>query len=113
MEKEEIKEGILHLLQRTSSTGDGMGWTFLEIRELLKINNVKGYFEDTKESWKKLKDLLKEMEEEGLIEERHFGEVLSGRVDFSIEQKGIDWIKKRRKELKHKGIRLENKWKLI
>ena len=36
--------------------------------------------------------------------------MLSGRVDFSLEQPGIDLIEKKRKELKE--IKLEEKWKL-
>ena len=74
MDKEEVKEGILCLLQGTAPTGDSIGYTFLEIKEFLKVNNVQGYFEEGKEHWKKLKDILGEMEEENLIEERHFGE---------------------------------------
>lgn len=105
MKREEIKEAILYLLQGTSPTGDGTGHTFLEIRQFLKLNNVKGYFEDNKEAWNRLKELLNKMEEEGLIEERHFGEVLCGRVDYSIEEQGIDLIEKRKK--------LEDKWKLV
>jgi len=106
MDKEKIKEGILYLLQRTAPTGDNMGYIFLEIRKFLKLNNVQGYFEETKKSWKKLKELLDEMGEEKLVEERHFGNVLNGRVDFSIEQKGIDLLTKKQKDLKEKWKKL-------
>ena len=106
MDKEEIKQGILHLLtQSNSSIGDGMGYTLLEIKDFLKFNNVSEYSESDKESWEKIKDLLNEMEEEDLIEERHFGEILSGRVDYSIENKGLQLIKNKDKILK-------TKWKL-
>ena len=102
MEIKKIEEGILYLLQGTSPTGDGSGYTFLEIREFLESNNIQGYFEEEKYSWKKLKDLLEKMEEKELIEERHFGEILGGRVDFSIEQKVSELIEKKQKELKEK-----------
>jgi|TARA_Y100000310_G_scaffold327336_1_gene393532 hypothetical protein len=105
MDEQEIKEGILYLLEGSSPTGDGSGYTLLEIRDFLKLNNVEGFFEEGKENWKRLKNLLDEMEEGGLIEERHFGEVLGGRVDFSIENPGNDLIEGKRKSLKEK-------WKL-
>jgi len=105
VDKQEIKEGILYLLEGSSPTGDGSGYTFLEIRDFLKLNNITGFFEEGKENWKRLKNLLDEMIEAGLIEERHFGEVLGGRVDFSIENPGNDLIKDKRKSLKEK-------WKL-
>lgn len=107
MEREEIIEGILYLLQGTSPTFDGRGYTLLQIREFLKLNNVKDY----SESIGKLRKLLNDMENNGLIEKRHFGEKYHGRVDYGIEQKGIDIIDKKRKELKEKGIKLDNKWK--
>ncbi len=110
MRKEEIKEGILYLLQGVSPTGDGVGWTFLEIRRFLRINNIQGYFEETKSSWKRLKEIIEEMKNEGLIEERYFGEELNGMVDFSITQKGIDWIKGRDNELQKQIVK---KWKVI
>src|SRR3989344_1395510 len=47
-EKEEVINGILHLLQVTAPTFDGLGHTFLQIREFLKLNNVQGYSEDDK-----------------------------------------------------------------
>ena len=112
MEKEEIIEGILHLLQGTAPTFDGLGYTYLQIREFLKLNNVQGYSEDEKSSLQRLKQLLREMEENGLIEERHFEEKYNGRVDYALEQKGIDLIEKKRKESKAKSIKLDDKWKL-
>ncbi len=106
MEKEEIIEGILYLLQGTAQT-------FLQIREFLKLNKIQGYSEDEKSSIQKLKQLLREMEEKKLIEERHFDEKYNGRVDYALEQNGIDLIEKKRKEVKTKSIKLENKWKLL
>jgi len=55
-----------------------MEYTFLQIREFLKLNNIKGYFWEGKESWGTLKNLVSEMEKLGLIEERHFDENLGG-----------------------------------
>jgi len=95
MKKEEIKEGILCLLAGESPTGDGSGYTLLEIREFLNLNNIEGYFEENEESGNRLKELLIEMEKEGLLEERHFGEVLKGRVDYSIENPGTEFLKKK------------------
>jgi len=46
---------------------------------------------EVKDNWNKLKIHLFYMEEEGLIEERHFPK---GLVDYSIEQKGIDLYNK-------------------
>lgn len=106
MEKKQIKEGILYLLQQNSSSAaDGMGYTLLEIKDFLKLNTVKGYFEDDKQAWKNLKELLSEMEEEGLVEERHFDAGLGGRVDYSIENPGIGMVGKNSKILK-------DKWKI-
>ena len=105
MDEEELIEGILHLLQGTSPTFDGSGYTLLQILEFLELNNVKT-------SIKELRNLLIEMDENGLIEERNFDEKHHGRVDYSIDQKGIDLIEKRRKGLKARGIRLDNKWKI-
>ena len=113
MEKEEVISGILYLLQASAPTFDGLGHTFLQIKEFLKLNNVKGYFEDEKLSILRLRKLLNGMEEDGLIEERHFEEKYNGRVDYALEQKGIDLIEKNRKEAKVKSIRLDDKWKLI
>lgn len=103
MDKKEIIEGILYLLRGTSPTFDGSGYTFLQIKEFLKTNNVE---------IKQLKELLKKMENEGLIEERHFDEKYNGRVDYSIEKNGINLIEKIKKELKAKGIILDNKWRI-
>lgn len=100
MEKEKVIEAILCQLQRTSPTFEDNGHTLLQIREFLKLNNIKGYFEDGHGSWKNLKKLLEEMEEGGLVEERHFSEKYSGRVDYSIEQKGINLIKGKKLNLK-------------
>lgn len=107
MEKEEIIKGILYLLQEgSSSVGDGMGFTLLEIKEYLKLNNVNGYFEESRDSWIKLKKLINGMEEKGLIEERHFGG--EGRVDYSIENPGIEIMEKTDKK-----VNLKSKWKIL
>lgn len=113
MEKEEVIGGILYLLEGTAPTFDGLGYTFLQIREFLKLNKVQGYYKDEKSSLQKLKQLLYEMEEKELIEERYFDEKHNGRVDYALEQKGIDLIEKKRKEAKTKSIKLESKWKLL
>ncbi len=112
MEKEEVIEGILYLLQGTAPTFDGLGYTYLQIKEFLKLNKIQGYSKDEKSSLQKLKKLLHEMEENEWIEERHFEEKYNGRVDYALEQKGIDLIERKRKELKVKGIKLENKWEI-
>jgi hypothetical protein len=92
MDKETIKDGILFLLE-------GDNYTLLEIRSFFKLNKIEGYFEEEKESWRNLKNLLNDMEDQELIEERHFDD---GRVDYSIEQRGIDLIKQKRNKLKSK-----------
>jgi len=85
MKNKEVIEGILYLLQEKAPTFDGMGYTFLQIREFLKLNSIKGYFEEGKEPWENLKSLLREMEENNLMEERHFDESLGGRVDIALK----------------------------
>jgi len=103
MEKEEIIEGILYLLQGDNSNFDGFGYTLEEVRTFLKFNKV-GEFTD----------FLHEMEQDGLIEERHFdfsGKDL-GRIDYSIENIGIKKIEEIKKSLKVRGIKLEDKWKI-
>ena len=67
MEKEEIIEGILYLLQGDNSNFDGFGYTLEEVRTFLKFNKV-GEFKENGD----LTDFLHEMEQDGLIEERHF-----------------------------------------
>ena len=54
------------------------------------------------------------MENKSLIEERHFdfSGKYTGRIDYSIENKGIELIEKIRKELKLRGIKIKDKWKL-
>lgn len=95
MEREGIKKCILYLLQ------DGLGHTFLEIREFLNINSVEGYSDENKGSLEQLKNLFSEMEDNGLIEERHFND---GRADYAIRQDGIDLIRKKRKKLKREWV---------
>jgi len=104
MNKQEIKEGILFLLTQHTDEGDGLGYTFDEIRIFLKLNNVARFFEE--ENTDALNDLLDEMEKEELIEERHFGKVLEERIDFSIENEGI-------KLIQGKEDFLKNKWKIL
>jgi len=109
MEEQEIKEGILYLLSHNSDIGDGLGHTLIEIQNFLEHNDIwkkdKYDQEKNKENWEKIKNLLDEMEKEGLIEERHFGEELMGRVDYSSENLGFELIKDKEKEL-------EAKWKI-
>ncbi|MDP3992561.1 MAG: hypothetical protein U1B79_01275 [Candidatus Pacearchaeota archaeon] len=82
MDNEKIIKDILHLLSKKSVNYDEMGHTFLEIKDLLK--NIEA---------RKLKQILIDMEDKNLIEERHFAD---GRVDYSIENKGLDLIKVRK-----------------
>src|SRR5687768_663210 len=97
MEKQDVKEGILLLLEGTSpDSADGFGWTFNEIKEYLKLNDIE-YEENA------LKILLDEMENEGLIEGRLSGNTI---WDYSIENPGIEIIKE-------KGKSLNEKWKLL
>jgi len=96
MEKKEIIEGILYMLQGATSKFDGRRYKYLQILDFLKANNV---------IVNNLREIIKEIEDKGLIEERHFGKEHDDRVDYSIEQKGIDLIKNKRNELR-------NKWKL-
>ncbi|NCN51907.1 hypothetical protein GW931_02755 [archaeon] len=105
MDNEKIKEGILYLLEGVSPTGDGHGYTFLEIKLFFKFNNILNFCEETKESWKKLKNLLINMEKANLIEERYFGKKFNGRVDFSIEPLGTKLIGGKTKFL-------EKNWKI-
>lgn len=109
---EEVIEGILYLLQGTAPTFDGIGFTYLQIKEFLKINGIKGFFENDKSSILRLRHLLHNMEENDLIEERHFDEKYNGRVDYAIENKGLEVIKDMIKKAKTKGIKLDDKWKI-
>ncbi|MFC1685514.1 hypothetical protein ACFLZZ_00655 [Nanoarchaeota archaeon] len=97
MEKDEIIEGILYLLQFEGE----LAFTLLEIKDFLKLNGIKEYSED-EGHWRKLKELLVEIENQELIEERHFGKEYHGRVDYSIENPGTQRIKDKQKELKEK-----------
>jgi|SRR3989344_8336472 len=81
MDNDTIKEGILYLLDHESvDSPDGMGFTFFEIMSFLTLNNLldEGEIEF-------LKNLLSDMEQDRLIEERYFDD---GRVDYSIENRG-------------------------
>ncbi|MEJ2267862.1 MAG: hypothetical protein P8X70_02185, partial [Nanoarchaeota archaeon] len=73
MEKEKLVGGILCLLSHNALSGDGSGYTLLEIMKFFEINKINDFSE--KEGFKELKNLLREMESRYLIEERHFGEV--------------------------------------
>jgi DNA-binding PadR family transcriptional regulator len=84
MEKTEVKEGILCLLE------DRRGRTLEEIQEFLKDNNVAGYFGDDSEA--ALQSLLDDMREEGLIEQR-FMEDGADTADFAIEDDGLELLK--------------------
>ncbi len=96
MEKNEIIEGILYMLQGATSKFDGQGYKYSQILDFLKANGV---------IVENLREILKEIEDKGLIEERYFGKEHDDRIDYAIEQKGIDLIKNKRKEVR-------NKWKL-
>lgn len=77
-----LKLKILKLLDRSD------GLTFLELSKALEE-----FRESRKEDRKRLKLLLMEMEDEELIEERHFP---NGRVDYSIENKGINCLERQK-----------------
>lgn len=81
---EDIKIKILKLIKGLQS-GDGV--LYLEL-----MGNLKGII-----SWKELRYLLIELEEEGLIEERHFDD---GKVDYKIEPKGWNFLKSIQKSAK-------------
>ena len=104
--KEEIKQGILYLLDTPSIQDNGDAYTFLEIREFLKKNEVTDYHEVDESSWLRLKDLLREMAEAGLIEERHSGIETEEVITYSIEDRGVELLTT--DELSD----LTNKWKL-
>ena len=99
MQNKEIVEGILCLLQGTSPEGDGCGYTIKQIQNFLKENGI---------TIDNLYGFLENFEKKGLVEKRFLGG-LEGRIDFSIEQKGIDLIEELRKKSK---IKLEDKWKI-
>jgi DNA-binding HxlR family transcriptional regulator len=87
---EDIKLKVLKLIHELQY-GDGV--LFLKLKE-----NLKDVL-----SWKELKLLLMELEEEGLIEERHFDD---GRVDYKLEIKGyrfFDNLKRQSKTLIHEN----------
>jgi hypothetical protein len=96
MNKEEVKKGILHfILQGGGTSADRMGHTLLDIKKFLSINEIDDYSQGLP-SWKRLRLLLLEMEEEGLLEERHFDE---GRVDYVIQEEGCTMVEEERLEL--------------
>ncbi len=82
MEKAEVKEGILCLLE------DGRGRTLEEIQEFLMDNKAAGFADDAEV----LRPLLDDMREEGLIEQR-FMEDGADTVDFAIEDDGLELLK--------------------
>jgi len=92
MNTEDIKKGILHFISKPSyNSPDRMGHTILEIKEFLKLNNVEKSIDD-------IKKLLSEMEKEELIEERHMGK----RIDYALENAGIQIIEKFKEEISDK-----------
>ena len=96
MNNENIRQGILFLLQYENEESPCKdGYTFLEIRDFLKLNN-NGI------DHKELKGILTGMEDHKLIEERHFGNEFSGRVDYSNEPLGIGIVEDSINELKEK-----------
>jgi DNA-binding HxlR family transcriptional regulator len=78
---------ILKILNSPNISSDFQdnGYTFEEIVKSIKKEKIKL-------SEKKLKKLLKDMEKEGLLEERHFGKEYDYRVDYNLENKGIKII---------------------
>jgi hypothetical protein len=96
--KEEIKEGILYLLTHENNDYPDevkdCGYTLLEIWDFLDLNKVDGYESGSTSAFQNLRKLLYEMEDEDLIEERHFGKEVYGRVDYAIENPGFDFLKK-------------------
>ena len=98
------------MLSHDSGIGDGLGHTFLEILAFLEKNGIwkreKYNKKKNIENWNKLKSLLQKMEDEGLIEERHFGRKLMGRVDYALTSKGFKIVEEKRELMK-------KKWKLL
>lgn len=84
MDKKEVKEGILCLLE------DRRGRTLEEIQDFLSANSVSGYSEE--ESNPILKGLLAEMQEECLIEQRFMADG-SDMIDFAIEEDGLEFLR--------------------
>lgn len=87
MDDEKLGATVLKLV----SEGEADGVTCLELLESLSFDKSK------RENWKKLKRLLMDLEDRELIEERHFKD--SGRVDYAICSKGIDFLNKRGRTL--------------
>ena len=104
--KEEVKDIILYLLQYVHPKRYRYGFTFLDIREFLKNNGIKGYYETGEEYWYKLFNLLLDMSLDGIILERHF-EIYQGRVDYIITQEGLDRLNKHKEILQKRGISVE------
>jgi DNA-binding PadR family transcriptional regulator len=113
MDSEELSIGLLYLLGQSAPTGDGLGYTFEEIMQFIEMNNIPQYFEEDSGFAENLLKLLKDMEKQGLIEERHFGEEDLDRVDYSITNKGINFIEDKEKECKKNGKPLEKRWVII
>lgn len=80
-----IKEGILYLLQFDES------FTLIDIKDYLKLNSI-----DVPIRF--MKRILEELEDDHLIEERHFGENRDGRVDYCLCGEGDNVLKKRKEE---------------
>ena len=76
MDNELIKREILVLLEGED------GLPLVELHKLLKEKNL--IKNDVR--FRDLRKLLEELEDEGLIEERHFGEDQNFRVDYSLEK---------------------------
>ena len=111
MDKEEIKIGILFLLSNPNDNWPDeqvaeSAYTFIEIAEFFKLNDIGDYTLPDSPFWKELRNILEEMEDDGLIEERHFGNNLMGRVDYSLENPGMNLIRKQDE------AKLKKKWRL-
>jgi hypothetical protein len=93
--EKEIREGIIFLLSHELHESQFCGWDIEGIMDFFKLNK----FEVKKEEMIKL---LRKMEDEGLLEERHF---LDKSVDYSIENPGMALFKNM------SYPKLEKKWK--
>lgn len=107
MEKEELIEGILALLQTVNPdpNRDSCERNIKEIFDFLKKNGL----EDSKESLKMLDNLLEEMERDRLIEGGSYQ--IAGHA-YAIENKGIELIMRIEREYKLRSINLDIKWRL-
>jgi hypothetical protein len=98
MDREEIRDGIMYFLvsdenRSPERTGNSLG----EIKNFLEINHVHNFDYDDEE----LKSFLKEMENEGLIEEQNSDDEA---VEYSWDNEGRERISGMNEELSMKWI---------